>query len=94
MTQRELRDRVEERLRELEQRREILQRKPWTCVRLWVSIDDKCQEALGFAKVRYPDEWNEEEGIELAEKKAIAWLAKELIKEHYPNTLRMLGGNE
>lgn len=88
---RELRKQVEERLMELVVGRQIFQRKPWTCVVLHMKLTDGPEEVFDFSKVQYPDRWDPERGAELAEQKAIAALARKLIKEHYPNTLRALG---
>lgn len=82
MTQRELRRQVETLLRGLVRDREVYQRQPWTCVVLKVQVDGVLREIYDFTKVQYPDPWDAEYGVELAEKKAIAALAKELVREH------------
>lgn len=88
MNQRELRKRVEERLWELVESREVYQRKPNTFVLLRVRvISNDVKEAFGFSKVMYSDVFDPAAGIDLAEKKAIAWLAKELVATHSHQTV-------
>ena len=85
MTQRELRKMVEALLSTQLTSRKVYQRQPWTCVVLRVRVDGPLgeeREACGFSKVMYPDAWNAERGVELAEQKALASLAKELIREN------------
>lgn len=81
MTQRELRKQVEELLKTLVRDKEVYQRQPWTFVLLRVQVNGELREIYDFAKVQYPDRWDAVRGIELAEQKALARLAKELIKE-------------
>lgn len=90
MTRRELRKQIQELLRQLVRDRVVYQRRPWTMVLLRIQVDGELRETFGFAKVRHPDEWSSEEGINLCEKKAVAALAKEIVGEHPADALAFI----
>lgn len=60
---------------------DVYQSKPYTCVYIivnWLGVD---KSASGFSKVRWPDEWDEDYGIQIAYDKAVAQIVKELLDE-------------
>lgn len=81
MMKKKLRHHVKELIRGLIRDREVYQRQPWTCVVLTVQVNGEFRKIFDFSKVQYPDAWDSERGIELAEQKAISAFAKELIRE-------------
>lgn len=63
----------------------VMQDCPWTAVHLELmelSDGGGIWNAYGFSKVCYPDEWDEDFGLNLAIEKAASKIAKKLI-EHY-----------
>jgi hypothetical protein len=63
----------------------FIQRKPYTCAVLRVDVDNvpymgrHYAKTVGFAKVCYPDRWDPEYGRQLAERKALFYLADEIL---------------
>ena len=61
---------------------EVWQDRPNTAVRvvcIWQNQD--FFKAYGFAKVRYPDQWNSDKGVELATAKAVGKIVKKIAQE-------------
>lgn len=65
---------------------EAWQRRPCTAVRVTYSPQGTFSytEGLGFAKVSWPDEWNEDIGQEIAIVKALAHIWRQIMKEPTP----------
>lgn len=59
----------------------ILTRKPNACVQVSAKLDGKRYTGVGFAKVRWPDKWNVDYGINLAKEKAIMHVVKQIMEE-------------
>jgi len=50
---------------------QFLQRKPYTCIVLRSWYSDREYTGFGFSKVCYPDKWNDEEGADIAKRRAL-----------------------
>lgn len=74
---RKLRRAVEEELKIEEV--EVVQKQPWTMVRVLAIWHGRAYEDHGFSKVCYPDEWDAEEGVRVAKRKAIADIARQVV---------------
>lgn len=57
----------------------VFQRQPWTCVVVTANVNGEVREGIGFAKVQWPDQWDEEYGVTLAECKAVADIARQVM---------------
>lgn len=62
---------------------ELWQQRPCTAVRVELSVAGWAHPeiALGFAKVNWPDKWNEEEGQKIALQKAIARIWRQVMNK-------------
>ena len=68
-----LMDNAEDRLRV------VWQKKPYTMVEVQAEYNDEWYYDFAFAKVRHPDPWDAEYGVELATRKACASIAKRIL---------------
>ena len=59
---------------------DVWQQRPNTAVKITVLYKDRYVSAYSFSKPSWPDIWNPAYGIDLAIKKAIAYLSRELSK--------------
>jgi len=60
----------------------VWQKRPYTAARVRVALaETPVMWALGFAKVRYPDEWDAERGIDFAVRKALGEVARRLAEQ-------------
>ncbi len=59
--------------------RSVIQEKPYTAVDVIFECTDVLIPAKGFSKVKWPDEWDKEFGLQLAKKKAISKIYKEWL---------------
>ena len=50
---------------------QFLQKKPYTCIVLRSWYSDKEYTGFGFSKVCYPDKWDDEEGADIAKRRAL-----------------------
>jgi hypothetical protein len=72
--------------------RRVWQEQPYTFVKFRIAIPPgkgekpETMETFGFSKVCHPDEWKEEKGVELAEKRAMKRAAN-LIMDDWDNKL-------
>lgn len=57
---------------------EVWQKKPYTAARVIVRLDGKLYTDVGFCKVKYPDEWDEKYGVDLATNKALAGVDRQV----------------
>ena len=60
---------------------DVWQQRPSTAVKVEGLYKDNYISAYGFSKVCWPDTWDAGHGIDLAVRKAIAYLARELSGE-------------
>ena len=62
--------------------KEVWQSKPYTAVKVkvWYKGCSDTHEAVGFAKVCWPDKWDADYGVTLAVAKALAQIAKGIAK--------------
>ena len=60
--------------------KEVWQSKPYTAVKVkvWYKGCSDTHEAIGFAKVCWPDKWDADYGVTLAVAKALAQIAKSI----------------
>ena len=61
---------------------DVWQSKPYTAVKVkvWYKGCSDTHEAVGFAKVCWPDKWDADYGVTLAVAKALAQIAKGIAK--------------
>lgn len=59
----------------------IWQKRPNIAVRTAYKVDQRFWCGYGFAKVMYPDVWDAQYGIDLAVKKALASIARQIVEE-------------
>jgi len=57
----------------------VFQRQPNTVVIIEATVNGQLYEGVGFTKVRWPDAWDEEYGVTLAECKAVADIARQVM---------------
>jgi hypothetical protein len=60
---------------------EVLQKCPYTGVKVEYWYVGRCYSAVGFSKVKWPDEWDEQYGVEMAVKKAAHDIARQICAE-------------
>ena len=80
VSKRKLRKELEQKLNTQIASSLVYQDRPYTCIVLEVKTPYGVIQAIGFSKVCYPDQWNEQRGAELAKDKAITKVAKSIIK--------------
>lgn len=54
------------------------QKRPYTMVEIRHWAGDSFFSAIGFAKVNWPDQWDEKKGLEIAAKKAISDIVRQM----------------
>ena len=69
---------------------EVWQSRPWTAVRMVMDGFD----GFGFSKVSHPDEWDESFGKELALRKAIANMIREMPQPEADALLERMRGEK
>jgi len=74
VNKREVRERIKQNLTTLSA--EVWQECPYTAVKITASIGNDSYEAIGFAKIKWPDVWDAEYGVDLATDKAIAKITR------------------
>lgn len=58
----------------------VIQERPYTAVRLNLKIDSRTHlVANGFSKVKYPDDWDEDFGYDLACQKAASKIVRQIM---------------
>lgn len=60
---------------------EVWQDKPYTAVKIigWFGPDGVHHDAVGFSKVRFPDTWDADKGVEIATRKAIGKIVESIV---------------
>lgn len=81
ISKRQLRDKLKDRIREGIEKIGVYQKIPYTCVSITAKFDGNTYTELGFSKVRWPDPWDERDGIDLAVKKAISAIARPIVND-------------
>ena len=79
LTKREMRQALMTEIRENITGVAVHQRQPWTCVVVTTCVNGEEREGVGFTKVQWPDAWDEEYGVTLAECKAVADVARQVM---------------
>lgn len=79
MKRREAKEEIEKILAKNIVEERVFQLKPWTCYTAKSVASGGMYHLLGFTKVMHPDDWDPDEGVELAKKKAIAFCAKKIM---------------
>ena len=59
---------------------QTIQKRPYTCIVVTLTYENEKYTGTGFAKVQYPDTWNKAYGVELCVKKALADIARQIMK--------------
>lgn len=60
----------------------VIQERPYTAVRLSFKIDSQTHlVANGFSKVKYPDDWDEDFGYDLACQKAASKIVRQIMND-------------
>lgn len=80
-TKREMRQNLMANIRENITDVATFQRQPNTCVVITSIVNHQAYEGIGFAKVQWPDDWDEQYGLTLAECKAVADIARQVMSE-------------
>jgi len=79
LTKREMRQNLMTEIRENITGVAVHQRQPWTCVVITSIVNGEEREGVGFTKVQWPDAWDAEYGVTLAECKAVADVARQVM---------------
>jgi len=79
LTKREMRQNLMAEIRENITGVATFQRQPNTCVVITANVNGQTYEGIGFAKVQWPDDWDAEYGLTLAECKAVADVARQVM---------------
>ena len=79
MDRREAREKIEKLLVENVVEERVYQLRPWTCYTAKGKAGEQEYYLLGFTKVMHPDDWDPDEGVGLAKKKALAFCAKKIM---------------
>lgn len=58
------------------------QKRPYTMVEIRHWENDSWFRAIGFSKVNWSDQWSEKVGLEIAAKKAIADIVRQMVADH------------
>jgi len=69
---------------------QVLQARPWTAVEVAVGP----HEGLGFSKVCYPDDWDQEKGVEIAYQKAVSNAIRQMGEASEAMLLELLPADE
>lgn len=59
---------------------EVLQKRPSTAVKARLKVGSMIFVGTGFSKVKWPDDWNEDFGLQLATDKAASDITKQILK--------------
>lgn len=78
-TRRAAKEKIKEILAEGIEGEQTFQCKPWTCYTAQGRVAGWSYNLLGFAKVIYPDEWDADEGIRIARRKALSYMTKQIM---------------
>jgi hypothetical protein len=81
VSKRKLRKELEQKLNTQIVSRSVYQERPYTCIVLEVKTPYGVVKGIGFSKVCYPDRWDAQRGEELAKDKAIAKIAKAVLRK-------------
>lgn len=67
---------------------ETFTRRPNVCVAISVEIGEQDYDGVGFAKVRWPDKWDEAYGVRMALDKAVMQVVKEIMNGEDDETIQ------
>lgn len=75
------RDKLIETLRSNIVHQQEFQKRSWTMVEIDTMFEGAPYTDIGFAKIQYPDRWNSQYGITLCVNKALASIARKIMRE-------------